>query len=86
MWIVHAVADPILVLIPALAFLLPPRVWKKVKPCRTSPQNPVSAHTKYSVPPEDDDISEGYTIRPTTIDGLYGSANSDILSLTVRET
>ena len=74
MWIVHAVADPILVLIPALAFLLHPRVWKKVKPCRTSPQNPISAHTKYSVPPEDDDISEGYTIRPTR--GLYGSTNS----------
>ena len=84
LWIIHAVADACLVLIPAIAFLCHPRVWKKVIACRTS--QPVSAHTKYSVPPEDDDISEGYTIRPTTIDGLYGSANSDILSLTVRET
>ena len=80
LWIIHAVADPSLSLIPALAFLLHPHVWKKVKACRASPQNPVSMYTKYSVPPEDDDISEGYTIRPTS--GLYGSINNSVLFLT----
>ena len=79
LWIFHAVAGPSLFLIPSLAFLLHPHVWKKVicKACQISPQSPVSAHTKYSVPPEDDDISEGYTIRPTG--DLYGSTNRSIL-------
>ena len=83
LWIIHAVADPSLVLIPALAFLLHPCVWKKVIACQTSPQDSITAHTKYSVPPEDDDISEGYTIRPNS--GLYGSTNSSVLFLTVNK-
>ena len=89
LWIIDAVADPGLILIPALAFLLHPRVRKKAIAaiaCRSSLQSSVSAHTKYSVPPEDDDISEGFTIRPTTTaSGRYGSTNGSILFLTVNE-
>jgi hypothetical protein len=77
------VAGPGRVLIPALAFLLHPYVWKKVIACRKSPQNFISAQTEYSVPPEDDDISEGFIIRPTnTTNSLYGSKNSNVLFLT----
>ena len=74
-------------MIPALAFLLHPRVWKKARAIvrRSSLQSSVSAHTKYSVPPEDDDISKGYTIHPTsTASGRYGSTNSGVLFLTVN--
>ena len=73
LWIIHAVADPSLILIPALAFLLHPYVWKNIR----SPSNVVSAYTKYSVPPEDDDIDEGITIRPSG--GGYGGTGNSIL-------
>ena len=76
-WIIHAVADPGRILIPALAFLLHPHVWKNILACLASSQNAVSAYTKYSVPPEDDDINEGFTIRPS--DGGYGSTTTSLL-------
>ena len=70
-------------MIPALAFLLHPRVWKKVLACRNSSQNLISAQIEYSVPPEDDDISEGFTIRSTnTTNVLYSSTKSNVLFLT----
>ena len=78
LWVIHAVADPGRILIPALAFLLHPQMWKNVRAiCGTSSKNAVSAYTKYSVPPEDDDISEGYTIHPA--DGGYGTAVTNVL-------
>ena len=84
LWVIQAIAGPGRIVIPALAFLLHPRVWKKVLTCRNSSQNSITAQTGYSVPPEDDDISEGFTIRPTkTTNGLYyGSTNSNVLFLT----
>ena len=83
LWVIQAVADPGRIVIPALTFLLHPHVWKKVLACRNSSQNFISAQTEYSVPPEDDDISEGFTIRPTnTTNALYGSTNSNVLFLT----
>ena len=81
LWVIQAVAGPGRIMIPALAFLLHPHVWKKIVASRTSSQNSI---TEYSVPPEDDDISEGYTIRPSnTTNALYGSTNSNVLFLTV---
>ena len=77
LWVIHAVADPGRILIPALAFLLHPQMWKNVRACGTSPTNAVSAYTKFSVPPEGEDISEGYTIRPA--DGGYGTAVKNVL-------
>ena len=77
LWVIHAVADPGRILIPALAFLLHPQMWKNVRVCGTSPTNAVSAYTKFSVPPEGEDISEGYTIRPG--DGGYGTAVRNVL-------
>ena len=76
LWIIHAVADPGRILIPALAFLLHPHVWKKVRACQAG-TNAESAYTNFSVPPEDDDINEGYRIRPT--DGGYGSTSTSLL-------
>ena len=86
LWIIHAMAGPGRILVPAIAFLLHPRIWKRVLAYRTSSQNFISAQTEYSVPPEDDDISEGFTIRPTnTTNVLYGSTNSNVLFLAVAE-
>ena len=83
LWVIQAVAGPGRIMIPALAFLLHPRVWKKVLACRNSSQNFISAQTEYSVPPEDDDISEGFTIRSTnTTNVLYSSTKSNVLFLT----
>ena len=77
LWVIHAVADPGRILIPALAFLLHPHVWKNVLACRGWSKNAESTcNTKYSVPPEGDDI-KGYTIRPS--DGGYGSTTSSLL-------
>ena len=77
LWIIHAVADPGRILIPALAFLLHPQVWKNVRTCGNASKNAPSTYTKFSVPPEGDDISEGYTIRPT--DDGYGTAIRNVL-------
>ena len=76
LWIVHAVADPSRIVIPGLAFLLHPYVWKNILSRHFSPDVD-SAYTKYSVPPEDDDIDEGIIIRPTG--DRYGSFNNDLL-------
>lgn len=64
---------------PALAFLLHPHVWKNVLACRGWSKNAEStSDTKYSVPPEGDDIHEGYTIRPSD-GGGYGSTTTSLL-------
>lgn len=79
LWVIHAVADPGRILIPALAFLLHPHVWKNiVLACRGLSNNAESAYTNFSVPPEGDDIIEGYRIRPS--DGGYGSTASLLFS------
>ena len=77
LWVIHAVADPGRILIPALAFLLHPHVWKNiVLACRGFSNDAESAYTNFSVPPEGDDI-KGYNIRPS--DGGYGSTTSSLL-------
>jgi uncharacterized membrane protein len=79
LWIIHAVADPGRILIPALAFLLHPHVWKNVLACRGRSNNAESRciSAEYSVPPEADDIHHGYTIRPSN--GGYGSPSNGLL-------
>ena len=78
LWIIHAVADPGRILIPALAFLFHPHVWKNVLASRGWSKNAESTcNTRYSVPPEGDDIHEGYTIRSSA--GGYGSTASSLL-------
>ena len=76
LWIIHAVADPARIVIPALAFLLHPHVWKNIlsstfKNTRFNATSTYSTYAEYSVPPEDDDIDEGIKIRPSKTD--YGS-------------
>ena len=64
LWMVLAFADAGRIVIPAAAFLLHPHVWKKViSTCRSSS---TLETTGYSVPPEDEDISEGISIRPSS--------------------
>ena len=80
LWLLHSIADPGRIVLPALAFLLHPYVWKTFLrqpncPCR-SQDDAVSSYTKYSVPPEDSDISEGINIQPTGDD--YGSVNKGV--------
>ena len=64
-WIVHALADPSLNVIPALAFLLHPHVWKRVSRIMHKSNNnndqQLEENTFY-IPPEDDDIEEGVKI------------------------
>ena len=73
LWICHAVADPGRVVIPAIAFLLHPHVWKKIfAKCKWSQANDSSTYTRFDVPPEDDDIKEGIVIRPSS--NGYGTA------------
>ena len=80
LWVIHAVADPGRILIPALAFLLCPQMWKNVQGCGTSTStNAVSAYTRFSVPPEGDDISGGYTIRPADAGGYGSAVNQNVL-------
>ena len=75
LWILHSVADPGRIVLPALAFLLHPYVWKTfVSRFRSGLSDAVSSYTKFSVPPEDSDMGEGITIEPTGDD--YGSVNS----------
>ena len=69
LWIVHSIADPSRFAIPAFAFLFNPYVWKNIKSQRS-----LSHDTYYDVTPEDDDIDERITIRPTA-DG-YGSTGA----------
>ena len=51
LWVIHAVADPGCILIPSLAFLLHPHMWKNVLACQGWSKNAESTcNTKYSVP------------------------------------
>lgn len=75
LWIVHAVADPSRMLVPGLAFLLHPYIWRNILSCLSPSEDGKSVYTKYSVPPEDSDIDHGITIRPTR-EEYYGSCSS----------
>jgi hypothetical protein len=79
LWIIHAVADPGRILIPALAFLLHPQMWKNVRGCGTLSMNALSVYTKFSVPPEGPDISEGITIHPADGGGYGTAVNKNVL-------
>ena len=72
LWIIHAIADPGRIVIPAVAFLLHPHVWKKV--CRTISPNELSRSevTGFYIPPEDEDVGEGIVIKPSQQND-YGS-------------
>ena len=59
--ITYVVAINLLILLPPLAFLLNPYSWKNLTRHGTSS----NTETHYTVPPEDDDIDEGFTIRGT---------------------
>ena len=79
LWIVHTVADASRIAIPALAFLLHPYVWKNVISHKYSvTEGTRSEYTHFSVPPEGDDIGEGYRIRPTRMYGSTDNGNSII--------
>ena len=78
LWIVHAVADPSRLLVPGLAFVLHPYIWRNILSCLSTSSEVESVYTKYSVPPEGDDIDEGITIRPSG-DEHYGSFSSGSL-------
>ena len=72
LWITLAVADPARIVIPAAAFLLHPHVWKRViSTCLSSLTLETSTYTGYSVPPEDEDMCEGISIKPSNIN--YGT-------------
>lgn len=77
MWIVHAVASSLRHVVPGLAFVLHPYVWRNVHSRLVASRDVASAHTRYSVPPEDDDIDEGITIRPAG--DQYGSFKRSLL-------
>lgn len=82
LWIIHALADPSLNMIPALSFLLHPYVWKQVTCalqnwCNNDEQ---FQENKFFVPPEGDDIGEGFNILQSDDHDEYGSTNSCVLS------
>ena len=83
LWIIHALADPSLNVIPALAFILHPYVWKKVSHAllRSNYDQQLEENSNFAVvvPAEDDDI-EGFSIRLTGDHDKYGSVNSCVLS------
>ena len=62
LWIIHALADPSLNVIPPLAFLLHPYVWKRVSCALQKSNDQQLQENKFSVPPEGDDIEEGLNI------------------------
>jgi hypothetical protein len=84
LWIIHALADPSLNVIPALAFLLHPYVWKRVSHAvlRNNHDQRLQENSNLVVvvPPEDNDIENGFSIRPTADRDKYGSINSCVLS------
>ena len=62
LWLAHALADSFRTLLPPLAFLLHPSTWGTLKRA----YQPKEEDTEYFyVPPEDSDISEGFTVRET---------------------
>ena len=83
LWIIHALADPSLNVIPALAYLLHPYVWKRVSHSllRSNYDHQLEENSNFAVvvPAEGDDI-EGFSIRPTGDRDKYGSVNSCVLS------
>ena len=56
-----AIADPSRVLLPPLAFLLHLKPWKTIFCKRRSSDS--SSDTRFTIPPENDDIKEGVPIR-----------------------
>lgn len=82
LWVIQALADPSLNVIPALAFLLHPYVWKRVS-CEWLKGKIDNKYydQQLQVPPEGDDIERGLTMSPTEDhDNKYGSINSCVLS------
>ena len=84
LWIIHALADPSLNVIPALAFLLHPHVWKRVSQVLQKSNNnhdqQLEENTFY-IPPEDDDIDEGVNITDK-----YGSINYNSCVLSPKQS
>jgi len=63
LWMAEAIADPARVVLVPLAFILhPPKSWKNMF---SKQENDDFTEDEYNVPPEDDDIEEGITIRST---------------------
>ena len=60
--ITYVVAINLLIIFPPLAFLLHPYSWKSLACCRTCNEN-TDTVTNFIVPPEDDDIDQGFIIR-----------------------
>ena len=60
LWMAEAIADPARVVLIPLAFILHPKSWKNMF---GKHENDDFMDDEYSVPPEDDDIEEGITIR-----------------------
>ena len=61
LWMAGAIADPSRVLLPPLAFLLHPKSWKTIFCKRRSSDS--SSDTRFTIPPEDDDIKESVSVR-----------------------
>ena len=70
LWIAHAIGDPCRVLLPPLAVLLHPNLWKNLI-CRN--RNRDETETYFSVPPEDSDIPDGIRIKGRKFVSSYGS-------------
>ena len=60
--ITYVVGINLLIVVPPLAFLLHPYSWKNLTHCKRFGDE-VDTGTHYTVPPEDDDIDKGFTIR-----------------------
>jgi hypothetical protein len=73
LWILHSVADAGRMVLPALGFFMHPDIWKTIvrQCCPSWSPEDTAAHTRYYVPPEGSDISEGISIQPSGED--YGS-------------
>ena len=63
--IAYVVGINLLIVIPPLAFLLHPYSWKNLTRCRKF-RDDMETGTHYTVPPEDDDIDKGFTIKGAT--------------------
>ena len=62
LWMAEAIADPARVVLLPLAFILHPKSWKNMF---SKQERYDFMDDEYNVPPEDDDIDEGITIRGT---------------------
>ena len=69
LWVMHSVGDG-RVLLPPLAVLLHPNLWKNLV-CRNCKK--VETETYFSVPPEDSDIPDGIRISGQKFNNSYGS-------------